>query len=300
VVGPGPQHLERRVTRDHVVAVILAHEAIDKVPAVITAVHAQTVAPARILVVDNGSTDGTADWLRAQPGLHTVCLDENLGVGAGHNRGWTAARALDPEVSLVWSLEHDTIPEPACLERLLGTLEAERARVGRVAAVVPFQVRPNEHITDQGRPPFHHPTLTFNGTLLSTEAIDAAGPIREDFFVGHEDREFALRLTAAGYVILKDPGALVVHSNKGARFRARPSVLRSYYSNRNEAYLVVHVRRERMGRARVIARTVGGVGRALVREQPKGARVRSRLRATVDGLRGDLGRKHYSFLQAER
>jgi GT2 family glycosyltransferase len=293
--------VERRVTRDHVVAVILAHEAIDKVPAVIAAVHAQTVAPAHIVVVDNGSTDGTAEWLRAQPGLHAVCLDANLGVGAGHNRGWTAARALDAGgASLLWSLEHDTIPEPACLERLLGTLAAERAQDGRVAAVVPVQVLPNQHITDPGAPPYHHSTLTFNGTLLSTDALDAAGPIREDFFIGQEDREFALRLRSAGYVIVIDPEALVVHGNKGARFRARPSVLRSYYSNRNEAYLIVHVRHERLGRLRVIARTVGGVGRALMRDQSKGARVRARLRATVDGLRGDLGRKHYPFLEAQR
>jgi GT2 family glycosyltransferase len=280
-----------------VAAVILAKDAVDRVPLVVEAVQAQTVAVTAIVVVDNGSRDGTAEWVRSQPAVHAASLDHNLGVGAGHNHGWAAAIALDPTLTFIWSLEHDTIPEPDCLERLLTTFATEQITGSAIGAVVPKQRLPDEDLRDAS-PPFRHWTLTFNGTLFSTTAIAATGPIREDFFVGHEDREYAARLAAEGFVIVKDPRARVVHGNKQARRRARPTVLRAYYSNRNEAYLMVHVRHERFARLRVVARTIGGVSRSLMGEGPKGPRASARVRASIDGVRGSLGEKHYRFLNA--
>src|SRR5689334_13399948 len=45
-----------------------------------------------VLVVDNGSTDGSAEWIRANyPQVHLVGLDRNLGFGGGSNAGFRAA-----------------------------------------------------------------------------------------------------------------------------------------------------------------------------------------------------------------
>src|SRR5205085_9551071 len=98
--------------------------------------------------------------------------------GAGPNHGWTLAQAQDPGLAFVWALEHDTIPEPGCLERLLATCgEWTEGRAGRVGAVVPMQVLPGEPVPDPAPGPASHRTLTFNGTLFPTAAIAAAGPI---------------------------------------------------------------------------------------------------------------------------
>jgi GT2 family glycosyltransferase len=126
------------------------------------------------------------------------------------------------------------------------------------------------------------------------------GALREDFVIGHEDREYALRLDGAGWLVIKDKSARVTHENKAARRRSRPSVVRGYYGNRNEAYLLVHVRHDRWSRVQVLGRTVVGVVRAVVRERPRLARARARIRASIDGLRGDLGPKAYSYLKANR
>lgn len=245
------------------------------------------------MVVDNASTDGTQAWLAAQPGVDAVLNDDNLGVGAGHNLGWARARALLPDVAFIWALEHDTVPEPGCLERLLATAASQV----KAAAVVPAQTLPGEAAPGAGGAVAPHHALTFNGTLFRVEAIDAAGPVREDFVVGHEDREYAWRLRQAGWAVLKDRGAHVEHRNKGARRRGRPSVSRAYYSNRNEAYLIVQVRHDRFGRVLVLGRTAAGVVRAAGSGDHRVARMRARVRATLDGLGGDLGWKHYGFLE---
>jgi hypothetical protein len=84
------------------------------------------------------------------------------------------------------------------------------------------------------------------------------------------------------------------------RRRERPSVSRGYYSNRNEAFLMVRVRKQRYAVTRVLARTVVGVARAAGSRDHRTDRVRARVRATIDGLRGDLGWKAYRYLDTER
>jgi len=69
-----------------------------------------------VLVVDNGSTDGSADWIRVNyPQIHLLALDRNLGFGGGSNAGFRAA-AND----IVVLLNSDMRVEPDFLGPLLG------------------------------------------------------------------------------------------------------------------------------------------------------------------------------------
>ena len=169
------------------------------------------------------------------------------------------------------------MPRAGCLDRLLTTLEELRATGVRVGAVIPVQRHPGEPGHDATEP-WWVPNLTFNGALVPLEVIDEVGMLREDFFVGHEDKELSLRMRRAGYAIAKDPRASIDHAN---RRRPRvPSVPRAYYSRRNEAYLAVHVRHDAWGRTRVVGRTLASIGRTLVRDADRWQRARARARAT--------------------
>src|SRR5579883_2772720 len=68
-----------------------------------------------VLIVDNGSTDGSADWIRANyPQVHLLALDRNLGFGGGSNAGFRAASN-----DIVVLLNSDMRVEPDFLAPLL-------------------------------------------------------------------------------------------------------------------------------------------------------------------------------------
>ncbi len=68
-----------------------------------------------VLIVDNGSTDGSADWIRANyPQVHLLALPQNLGFGAGSNAGFHAAKN-----DIVVLLNSDMRVEPDFLAPLL-------------------------------------------------------------------------------------------------------------------------------------------------------------------------------------
>ncbi len=82
------------------------------------ALAAQTRPPNRILVIDNASTDGTAETVRERhPEAELLPLPENLGGAGGFHVGLREAHAGGAE--WVWLMDDDTIPEPGALAALL-------------------------------------------------------------------------------------------------------------------------------------------------------------------------------------
>jgi len=83
---------------------------------------ATTTEPFRLVVIDNGSTDGTREFLRAFPypyPLHVIENDDNRSVIASLNRAWPAVRT-----DLLCFLHNDTeMLDPAWLTKLVGALD---------------------------------------------------------------------------------------------------------------------------------------------------------------------------------
>src|SRR5262245_9060988 len=81
----------------------------------------QTLKAAEVVVVDNASTDGTAELVAERfPDVRIVRNERNLGFGAAVNRG---AREVDGDALVL--LNNDTVCEPDFLERLCAPLELE-------------------------------------------------------------------------------------------------------------------------------------------------------------------------------
>src|SRR5918995_1622380 len=108
-----------------VTAVIVTHNRRAALTACVEAIRGQSRPPREILVVDNGSEDGTAAWLGAQPDVVSI-HQPNIGSAGGFARGFNEARRM--RSASIWVMDDDCLPARNCLERLLESPAFKRHR----------------------------------------------------------------------------------------------------------------------------------------------------------------------------
>jgi GT2 family glycosyltransferase len=181
----------------------------------------------QVIVVDDGSSDGTAEWLRSEdsPEGLTVISQQNAGPARARNRGVEIA-----DGDIVLFLGDDTVPQPGWL---LEHLESQRisrdpTTVGTLGYTSfpashdsPFLRWINEHGAQFGYALIDDPTdVPFNFFYTSNISIPRRmhlelGGFREDFpAAAWEDIEFAYRATQAGLRLKYLPRARTVHHHE--------------------------------------------------------------------------------------
>jgi len=185
---------------------------------------ARQTAAHHVVVVDNGSTDGTAEAVRtAHPEVTLLELTENVGFGRGNNRG--AALGSAPYLVLV---NNDVDVAPDFLERIVAPLRADE----RVGAVAGLTTRPGSGLVDQlgiqldaglcayNRGAGQHPDTPVASVMAAPcgavvayrrTAYEALGGFDEQLFAYSEDLDLGLRLLAAGWTHAEARDARGVH-----------------------------------------------------------------------------------------
>ena len=183
-----------------------------------------------IVVLDNGSTDGTADWLRkAWPQVRLIASPLNLGFCAGNNR--LAAEAADADALAL--LNNDTRPEPGWLAALVDALRSAPADVAAVSGKIvdwegerldfgrgvmtfdghAFQLDFRRRL-DRARVPEAGEELLFacgGNLLIRRRSFLEAGGFDESYFAYLEDVDLGWRLWSGGERVLFAPDAVVRH-----------------------------------------------------------------------------------------
>jgi GT2 family glycosyltransferase len=220
--------------------------------------------PHEVLVVDNGSSDGSADAARGRVDVRTIAIGSNRGFAAANNAGIRASAG-----GLLLLLNSDTIVPPGAIDRLLAALDRhpEAAAAGprlvdangraelsfgrmigplaewrqqrlmrRHARADAATVALIEQMTRQEQ----FPDWVSGACLLVRRAdAEAVGLLDERFFMYTEDVDFCAALRARGRRILFTPDAEIVHL-RGRSAASAPAATRAAYRRSHLAFYEKH------------------------------------------------------------
>ena len=219
-----------------IIAIVLNWNGEHDTAACLDALLRQDKVSMEILLVDNGSPDGSGDRLRARyPAVQYLQTGANLGYAGGNNRGieWAVARGAE----WVLVVNNDTVADADCVSQLLTAARRDE----RIGALAPLIVRfdapdriwfaggtlslvralgrhdleghPVEDVAGDGRDAAWRQCTFLTGccVLFRARALEEVGLFREDFFAYVEDVELCLRLTRADWLLGWVPTARLAH-----------------------------------------------------------------------------------------
>jgi GT2 family glycosyltransferase len=218
-------------------------------PACLDSIRAQTLRPAQVVVVDNASTDASAELVRGEyPETVLLALPRNLGFTGAVNAGIGQSRG-----AWIALLNQDAEAHPRWLEEM-ARVAAARPSAGAIACKILLADR-RDHFHSAGDGYRVDGTGVNRGVWLRDEgqfereeevfgvcggacayrraAVEQVGMLDQSFFMYYEDVDLAWRLQIAGWRAVYAPGAVVFHQlSSGAGATA------SFYSGRNAIWVL--------------------------------------------------------------
>lgn len=270
MIGAGGTHNPAAQAAGRVSALVVTYNRRHLVRECLEAILAQTRRPDRIVVLDNGSDDGTVDHLRqcgllADGQVSVIRFDRNHGPAVAFSAGFAEFRRSG--FDWAWVMDDDVVPDPTALAALLEQCPAVEAAGGppgflcsavRAPNGVMMNVPdPDMRAVGKGYPDWNRllgqgivkvRKATFVSILVPAATVREVGLPSPDFFMWGEDVDYTLRITA------RRPGWLV-GTSRVVHLRASPSppgvetevdparfpLLRHYYRN------ILFIRRRHYG-----------------------------------------------------
>ncbi|MDE6602846.1 MAG: glycosyltransferase family 2 protein [Lachnospiraceae bacterium] len=211
--------------------------------------------PARVTVVDNGSTDGSRQLVQEKfPAVRLVALDRNYGFCTAVNRGMEESRA--DKTAYVILLNNDTTVRPGFVRALEAALDADGRIFSGAARMVnmrcpelvddagdyycalgwAFAAGKDKPTADYGRP--REIFSACGGACIYRRSIlEKIGMMDENHFAYLEDVDIGYRARIHGYRNLYVPDAVVCHAGSGVS-GSRHNAFKVKLSAKNSVYLV--------------------------------------------------------------
>jgi GT2 family glycosyltransferase len=217
-------------------------------------IEKQTFSSFEMILIDNGSIDGSADWVEERYGrwVRVIRNAKNLGFAEANNIGIRIARG-----KYIVALNNDTVADAKWLEELIKPAETDSS-VGMCFSKILSYSRPTiidatgELLSRDGlnraRGQFEEDRGQYDsdveifyppacGALYRKEMLDEIGLFDEDFFTYGEDTDLGLRGRWAGWRCIYVPQSVIYH--KGSATTGRYSPFKAFYVERNRIWVIV-------------------------------------------------------------
>lgn len=257
-----------------ITAVVVTYNRLNCLKKVVGCLKSQSYPLQQIIIINNGATDGTYEWLNSQSGL-VVIHQDNVGGSGGFYRGIQEALKYDND--WVWCMDDDVYPRQDCLEHLL-----KESSTSHVGILCPQRIQNNKIFISEFKKlnlsnPFlklHQKVLTeddfkngtsveiegmvFEGPLIKRQVIDSIGLPNQDLFILYDDTDYSYRAVEAGYKVLYIPHAVMdkeyFDSGMTRNEMLHKNRWKTWYHIRNTAYFCKHHAKNS------IYRLFGGIG----------------------------------------
>ena len=240
------------MSKPSVSIIILNYNGRDDTLACLRSMEHLTYPNAQVIVIDNGSTDGSAEAFRTQhPRFTLVETGANLGFTGGNNIG--IRHALEQGADYIMLLNNDTIVAPDMLDVMVEMMEAN-PKVGVTGPMIYYYDSPETIWSAGGGIDWSHGLTWMIGLdeldkaqfgqaprsvdfvtgcaiLARRNVWEKVGLLDDKFFMYYEETEWCVRARRAGFEIMHIPSAMVWHKISTAQRAA--STRTYYYMTRN-------------------------------------------------------------------
>jgi GT2 family glycosyltransferase len=211
-----------------------------------------------VIVVDNASSDGSVDAIRAaHPQMILIETGANLGFTGGNNIG--IKHALDHGADYIMLLNNDTIAAPDMLNLMVEVMEADSS-IGVTGPMIYYYSSPETIWSAGGQIDWKHGITSMIGVneedksqfgltprqvdfvtgcalLVRRNVWEKVGLLDDKFFMYYEETEWCVRASRAGYRIVHVPQAMLWHKISLEERAASP---RTYYYMTRNRLLFLH------------------------------------------------------------
>ena len=207
-----------KIINNEIAVVVVTYNRLELLKQVISGLLTQTLQPNKIIIVNNNSTDGTAEYLNVLLEKHphiTIITQENIGSSGGQYTGTKTAYEMGYE--WIWIMDDDVVATPDCLQNLMlyckPDLVCHPLRMGcdgeifvgtdtaEINITNPFKglhkriLSKSDYTKSEN---IYVDVVTFEGPIFHYSMFEKVGFPDKNFFIYGDDTEFSIRLKKAG------------------------------------------------------------------------------------------------------
>lgn len=202
-----------------IACIVVTYNRLNLLKRCVNSVRNQKLNDFDLFVINNGSTDGTKEWLESQRDLITINQD-NLGGAGGFYTGMKTA--YEQGYEWIWMMDDDGVADSSQLYELHNTSNNNGLLFTNALVIniddpnkLSFGLQLQDKIIFDRQEALRHKYIDninpFNGTYINRKLIDNIGLIKKEMFIWGDEKEYGLRAKSQGFKYYTITSAIHYH-----------------------------------------------------------------------------------------